>query len=203
MLLLDAAFSAINLPFTVLLIIVLIYWLCVIIGALDLSTFDFDFDMDGDPGAFHGFLVFLSAGEVPFMLIVSLMSLSMWAIAILSNYYLSNTSSLLIASGLAVPNMVISIFITKIAVKPFSSLFRALHYEEDQIAAIGSLCILLGDASEDRIAQAEVKTGGAPLTLLVRTRAGDNLSQGSQALVIEKDTEKDLYIVEAFQDWES
>jgi len=202
-LLFEAAFSAINLPFTVLLILVLLYWMSVILGALDISLFDFDIDTSVEPSGLQGFLLFLSAGEVPFMLIVSIMSLSMWSMAILSNYYLGNTTSWLIAAGLAVPNFGISIFVTKFAVKPFSKLFKALHYEGDHVSAIGSLCVLHSDATEERIAQATVKTGSAPLTLMVRTRAGEALTGGSQALVIEKDAERDLYIVEPFQDWES
>lgn len=202
MILLEAAFSGINLPFTVLLILMLLYWMSVIIGVLDLSLFDFDVDADADLGAFQGFLVFLSAGEVPFMLVLSIMSLSMWSIAILSTYYLGVTSGL-VAAGLAVPNFVVSIFVTRYTVRPFTKFFKALHYEGDHVTAIGSICVLEAYATEERVALATVKTGAAPLTLLVRTRAGEYMAEGSQGIVVEKEENQDLYIVEPFKDWES
>ncbi len=203
--LLYAAFSTVNLPFTVLLILILLYWLSVIIGALDVSSFDIDLDMDADvePGMFHGFLAFLNLGELPFMLIASIFVVSTWAISILSNYYLDN-SSLLLALGLAVPNLLVSLLITKLVSIPFISVFKQLNRDPGgEIKAVGSLCTLQGRADEERVAQAEVVTGGAPLTLMVRTRQGESLPEGARALVVEKDPEKDVYIVESFDDWES
>ena len=46
--LLHYAVEPVNIVFTGLLILVIMYWLSVMIGALDLSSFDLDFDTDVD-----------------------------------------------------------------------------------------------------------------------------------------------------------
>ena len=46
--LVTAAFLPVNFVLTVLLILVVLYWLMVIIGALDADLFDIDFDTDVD-----------------------------------------------------------------------------------------------------------------------------------------------------------
>jgi hypothetical protein len=47
----EACFHVVNLPATLLLILVVLYWLTVIIGALDLTAFDLDLpDLDLEGG---------------------------------------------------------------------------------------------------------------------------------------------------------
>ena len=46
--LLDAALSAVNIPFTVLFVLVLLYWITVIIGLLDIDSLDVDVHADAD-----------------------------------------------------------------------------------------------------------------------------------------------------------
>ena len=46
--LLEASISYVNFPFTVLLGLVLLYWITVIVGLLDLDLFDVDLDVDAD-----------------------------------------------------------------------------------------------------------------------------------------------------------
>ena len=43
-----ACFTAVNLPYTLLLIAMLLYWLSVIAGALDISILDLDIDLDAN-----------------------------------------------------------------------------------------------------------------------------------------------------------
>ena len=201
--LLRASLEPINLPFTILLVVVLAYWLMVILGTLDLSLFDVDLEVEADvnPGIFHALLAFINIGKLPLMFVLSVLIVSMWGISVLGNYYLDNSSALL-ALALFVPNLLVSLVITKVVTKPFSFVIGQLEKQPPQVQVIGSLCFLQGDASEDRFAQAEVETGGAPLNLLVRTRSGQSLAKGMKALVVEKEPDRDVYLVEAFDDWD-
>ena len=56
---------------TTLLGLVVLYWLCVILGALDFDLFDFDVDLDGQPDSFLDWgmvgLKWFNLGEVPLM----------------------------------------------------------------------------------------------------------------------------------------
>ena len=133
--LLHAATSPVNIIFTSLLVVVLIYWLSVIVGALHIDSFDFDFDHDVDVdleidhdidvdhdvdvdgghevGWFAGALHFFNFGRVPFMVIMTFLVLSMWSISILGNYYIGG-NSWSFAAILFFPNLAISLLITKI-----------------------------------------------------------------------------------------
>src|SRR4051812_36522355 len=114
----------INLPFTLLLGLILFYWMLVAIGLLDMHLFsdgDFDLhtdahtDLDGDGDLdFHGDphlhgdkglhlhggswwagpLTFVNVGQVPVMIVVSVLSLCLWVGALLSNYYIARDSEL-------------------------------------------------------------------------------------------------------------
>ena len=44
----EAAFSSVNLPYTILLIVILVYWCVVIIGLVDIDAFDIDLETDLD-----------------------------------------------------------------------------------------------------------------------------------------------------------
>ena len=44
----ELSVSGANLPFTIMLGLVILYWVGVILGALDIELFDFDLDLDGD-----------------------------------------------------------------------------------------------------------------------------------------------------------
>ncbi len=138
----ESAFSVINIIPTALLILVLIYWLTVIIGVFNIDSFDFgadadldvdvdadvDIDTDMDVSAgdsilwVNSALSFFNLGKVPFMLILSIFSLSMWVISMLMNFYLNNTVVLLSLVYL-IPNIFLSAFITKFLTSPLVKVF--------------------------------------------------------------------------------
>ena len=103
--LLQAALAPYNIVHTLLLTVVLFYWLGIIFGALDISAFDIDVDAgvdmdvdaDVDAGAdgngvgwFAGALHFFNFGKLPFMLIMSFVIFFAWAISILAHHYIGH-----------------------------------------------------------------------------------------------------------------
>src|SRR5689334_13025861 len=89
------AIRPINLPFTILLGIVVLYWILVAVGAFGLD-FGADGDIDADAGAdiadadagwFSHFLNFINVGEVPITIVLSFLTLSAWFLSIVVNYY--------------------------------------------------------------------------------------------------------------------
>lgn len=121
------------LPYTIFLGLILLYWLTVIIGVIDLDILDFgDFGLDsalegsgegmgealdsvgegevsvdsageGSLGALHSILSFLNLGKVPVTIIVSFLSLKMWILAYLYYFYISPKLTL------SIPGIVISL----------------------------------------------------------------------------------------------
>jgi hypothetical protein len=204
---LDASMAAVNLPYTVFLGLILLYWLAVIVGGLDLDLFnvevDADVDVDTDmetagPGLSDVGLVvlqFFHVGTMPLMLLLSVLALSMWGISVLTNYYLHN-QSLLVALLFFVPNVIVSLFTTKVVTLPFRALFRSLHDERQAPPEVlGKICVIKTSRVDAMSGQAEIAGHGAPLLLNVRTTGGEVLCKGEEALVVQCDEYSNTYIV--------
>src|SRR5688500_13547879 len=95
----ETAFAGVNVVYTTLLIIVLIYWCIVILGLLDIDSFDLDADVGGDldvdagaAGHAGGFswLAFFNVGEVPIMFFASIVVLTMWVVSLQINLWLDS-----------------------------------------------------------------------------------------------------------------
>ena len=202
---LQAALAAVNLPYTVFLGLILLYWLTVIAGALDLDLFNIDLDADLDAdadvdapgldGVGLATLRFFHVGDMPLMLLLSFFALSLWMLSLLVNDYLRN-ESLLLAGLLFIPNALASLFATKVATLPFRALFKTLRHERRVTPDIlGQACVVKTSTVDASMGQAEMARNGAPLLLNVRTADGDVLSKGEEALIIEFNEHTNTYIV--------
>ena len=221
----NAAISSPNIIPTALLGLVLLYWLTVVIGALDFDALDFDVDTDidtevdaevgpvtdaevnvadvnADGGVslswFNSILVFFNMSKVPFMLFLTSLVLPLWVIAIMTNHYLGIDSFL---GGLIVlvPAFMLSLFFAKLLTLPFVKLFAHMQKEDSESkTAIGKICVASTLITDTKIGQAQVATSGSPLLLNVITSTGHALKSGDSALVVEYLKDRHLYLVEPF-----
>ena len=148
------AIAAPNLFYTILLGFVLLYFLSVFIGALDLDLFDFDLEADFDldvevdadlelevdaemegeidtavsPGFWISTLSFFNLGKVPFMIFFSLLVLSMWVIGLIANHHYAGVYSWF-APAFILPNFLVSLFIAKFLSEPFKKSFSKMNQE--------------------------------------------------------------------------
>lgn len=208
--LLHAAIAPPNLVATGLLVFVLLYWLTVIVGLLDMKTVDIDLDDHGhfhydSPGLhdgggtgwLHGALAFFNLGRIPLMVFLSFVALPLWVGSILANYYTAN-ESLLLGLTFLLPLFVGSLFVAKFLTLPFVKLFTALEKDHDAGAVvIGKVCTVLLPATASQLGQASVPADGAPLMLNVRS-TGAPLAKGETALVIDFDAARRCYLIEPF-----
>ncbi|MBM3834202.1 MAG: hypothetical protein FJ403_13225 [Verrucomicrobia bacterium] len=124
----------VNLPFTILLAGVVLYWVCVGLGLLHFGEGDHDVSLDAHGGDLHveghvdahahggdahtyahgdghswlvSALKFLNVGEVPAMIIMSVLVLCTWITSMISNHY-SNDNSIMRALIFLVPNLALS-----------------------------------------------------------------------------------------------
>jgi hypothetical protein len=208
----EAAFSPINLVFTILLLVVLLYWLMVIVGLFDLSFLDFDadfgtdidadFEVDFDAdigldgGFLRGILGFFYIGEVPVMVLCSVLIVSLWAFSMIGNHYVNPNGSFITAMPIFGANLLVSGIICKILGMPLRKVFNV--FDEDANApkkVIGRICIVATTEITSNLGQAEVKTKGAPILLNVMAQQGCTFKKGDEAVVMRNDKEKGVYII--------
>lgn len=208
--LLQAAFSPPNIVFTTLLSVVLLYWLTVFLGLLDIGAADIDFDIDADVdvdvdvdgevsiGGISGLLLFFNFGKVPFMVVMSFLILSMWTISLLLNYHFGQ-GSLGFAAIMFLPNLASSLFITKVVTSPLIPVFRNLDGSEAPVDYIGQVCTLTLSAGPGDLGQAEVLYNGSNLLISVM---GDkeHLKKGEKALIIQENKEKSYFIIQKLEE---
>jgi hypothetical protein len=204
--LLHASFSIANVFASGLLVFVLLYWLTVIIGVLDISSLDVDLELDTDLDAdglsslegVNAVLAFFNLGRVPLMIFLSFFALPYWAFSVGVNYVLG-TQSNWVGLLLMVPFLVFCLFVAKFLTLPFVKLFVAMQKEEAPNAAfIGQMCTVLLPANNAQIGQAAVKTKGSPVLLNVKTAQNHLVQKGQTAVVIEYLPENNLYLIEPY-----
>ena len=199
--LLTEALRPVNLPFTVLLGAVIIYWLLVAIGAfgIDLGA-DGDADVHADSdvdghGSLFGLLDFINLGEVPLTLVVSFFALSAWILSIVANFYWvgSSMGRWLIALAVIVIG---SAIITRYLTLPFRPLMRALNAQSDKhVPVVGRTCQITTSEANPTFGQAQIETNGAPILINVRTMNDAVLPRGATVLVVKEEPDKELYYV--------
>ncbi len=215
----DHSFSLINVIPTFLLFFSLVYWVIVMIGAIDTDFLDVDIDLDMDAdidmdvdldvdadvpegasiGWFNSVLTFFNLGQIPLMIFITFLALPMWFIAIVGNYYLG-VSNFIIALLLLIPNFIVSLFLAKFATMPFVKLFTRLKKEGTSNQSLtGKICKVILVASDSRLGQAEINEDGTSYLISTKTTNGLIIKKGETALVIDFNKESNVYHIEPYQ----
>ena len=217
----QAAFSSVNSIPTIILIIVVIYWLLVILGAMDLGFLDFDLDADYESdfemevqinadvdadadiaGAtwFMELLSWFNLGKVPFMVFMSCFSIPFWMLTINVNHYLG-VQAWWLALIFLVPIAMVSMIIAKILTLPLVKLFDRLDADgHESLDAVGKKVRVTMRVTHDSLGQVEVKLDGTTNLVAAKSREGVTLEKGASALVIEKSKDRKHYLVAPYEE---
>ena len=217
--LLTESIKLVNLPFTILLGLVVLYWVLYLLGALGSDVLDFmgldldgdvDLDVDADVDAdvdvsagssgslLAGFLHFFYVGELPVLMIFSVLILSMWTLSMVINRLLHN-ASVWVAMLLFIPILLGGLVITKSMIMPFAPWLRKVFDQtSDRIEVVGKTCTISSVEATEQYGQAELTTEGAPLLLNVKAKEGITLIRGDEAIVYEYDKAQNTYLVAKF-----
>jgi len=162
----------------------LIYWLFVILGALDIDAFDLDLDVDGDvdldieadmdadvsggesPGLLIGIFKFLNLDSVPFMVFFSFFSLTAWTVGVLVSSYISEDW----ITGLAVllPNIFISLIVSKYVTAPLAPVFNNLNDIAKELDLSGEVGTVVHGFDKGELSQAQILRNGENLLVSIR-----------------------------------
>jgi hypothetical protein len=179
--LIQAAFQWPNIVPSTLMSLAILYWLLVIVGAMDIELFDLDLDADVDVGGFEGVtgmgmvvLRFLNVGRVPLMIWGSIFAVTFWFSSMLLFDFWDNPKVKADAFGgslLLLRNFVLSVAIAKLVTNPMRKWFH-LSKGPTPEQMIGEICELASDLAPGQNGQARFRTSAAPRLLTVRTEKG-------------------------------
>lgn len=210
------------LPYTIFLGIVVAYWLFMIIGFVGIDLLDFDIDMpdvdgldgaadavgdgaiesagdalEGSMGAFKSLLVFLNIGTVPATIVLSFISVKLWFLAFVYNFWLPASLRGIfppVVMGLLAFSafFVVSTALTHITTRPFRRLFlhKTTHGEHH---LVGKICIVKTSKVTNSFGQAELKVEDSDLLIAVRTKEELGFKKGDEAIIIDYESEKNVY----------
>ena len=206
-----------NLPYSMLLGLVLIYWFSVFIGALDFDFIDIDADVNTDVSldmdtevevdananlAFSGdawvkILTFFNIGAVPFMIFFSFLILNIWMGSVLGNYYLAGQKSWFPWVWI-LPNLLVALFLTRFFTWPFRRSYKAMTatgMEKKQL--VGKTCQLISGLEKEEVGQAELIFNG--IHYLLNVKASEKISKGETAILVEYNAKEELYLISEFE----
>ncbi|MFP9098602.1 hypothetical protein ACLI09_06065 [Flavobacterium sp. RHBU_24] len=211
--LIEISFSPVNAFFTVMSIIMVVYWLLVIIAGLDPDLFsvdfdsadvdaDIDIDVDGDGHVDKGFfmetLEFFNFDELPLMFILTIIFFFMWLVGVNVQYYLGFESTLL-GFLLLIPNFIASLFIVKLFAKPLGYLYKQFNHKgEPEIDFLGRRCTVMSTTTQNKTGMIELTVNGDPMKLYARSHSEEVLKPGQQAVIVGESTDKKYYLLEKF-----
>ncbi len=192
------SFSGVTLIATVLLGLTLLYWLTVIMGALDVEFFDVDLDVDAD-GAFISALSFLGLTEIPVTLFLSITVLINW-IMMVSAAALLGYENALIGFLLLGASLVVSLLLTRVVLSPFMSLLKNSANETGGKPLVGELCRPAFTIDGATLGQAKLSFDDAELLINVRSRSGEAIQKEQEAIILKWDEEQNCYLITPYDE---
>jgi len=199
---LSEVFQPVNLPATILFMLVMLYWVMVIFGTVGLEMFDFDIDLDpdgvdigGGGGFLHGLLQFFHLGEVPVTIFGSIFAVLYWAGTILGNHYFNSEWSIAIGGLVFVSCFVASLLATKLIIMPVAPMFRrSSEVDEDYKRLVGQLAVVSTGEVTDAFGEVAIQQDGPPLVLNARCH-GARLPKGEVVELVSYDQHNNIWLV--------
>lgn len=194
-----------NLPLTILLGLVIGFWVLTLIGLLGVDSLDVDLDADADGGLAHlgeipgAMLRVVNAGSVPVTIVLSVLVLCIWLGSMILNYYFNPAHSGWLAAAFIAAAFVIAVIATKALTQPLVPLMRKLKQAEDAPPVIGCAGIVRSITIDSEYGQVEVKRpDGAPALLNARLGPdAESAPRGTPVLIISLDETKGVYLARA------
>lgn len=187
--------------FTVLLSILLIYWLFAIIGLLDHDILHLGTDIHSDAGmeGLAGLMLTLGLSGVPSTIVLVILAVIAWLVSYFIVYFFFFWESkwFTAIAGVAVVAMssAISVFLTAKIVKPLRVLFRKAYVLPPEKALVGRVCKVRSSRVDDHQGEAVVTFEGADLIIKIRAVGEGQFSRGDVLTISEYVPEEGAYMV--------
>ena len=192
---------------SVLLMVLLAYWLLALLGWVDFESLGGDLHVevqaDADPSevpVLAGYLVALGLNGVPFSVVVSIMVWVAWTLSALASEWLmplipTTLLYMLVGTVVLLLSLIVALPITNLLVRPLRGLF-VTHQAIGNASVVGQTCVVMSMRVDDRVGYASVAQRGAHLQISVIAAQGNQLTKGSLARIVEYDADRNRYWIE-------
>jgi len=198
--------------FTGLLVLCLLYWALVMVGALDIDLFSVDLDFDADVdvdadmpdagglGFVGDVLSFLGFGKVPLMILISFFAFFGWILSFMGTWQLGalgGSTLVTVSISFAVLGVatVGGLLMGSFAARPLAPIFATAEGRNNK-SLIGEAIVLSTGRVDGRFGQGQVDIADSDLLVQVRCDDTNTLARGDRALIISFDTARDAFVVE-------
>lgn len=177
----DAALSFPTVVLTVLLAVVVLYWVLVLIGTLDVEIGDLDLG-DG-----------IGLGGVPVSVTISVLTVVSWFVCLAGTVLLGHDT--LVGIGVLVVSLLIGLFAARLVVVPLRKLY-VTGGEASRSDFLGRECVIRTGSVTDAFGQAEVAAAdGSSAIIQVRQTGEHALTNGHRALIFDYDIDGEFFWV--------
>ena len=210
-----------NAVMTVVMAVLVIYWLFVFLFGVGVDDLDLGFDFDVDvpdadvpdvdaevvdpehevapeksPGFFMKFLNFINVGRVPFMLVLSTLKFFMWIGTLVTTSFVNVSSWGLSSLLILIPIFIAGIFFTKFATNPMVRFFNEIGYRgEEAIDFLGRSGKMLSSIKDEKIGVAEFVVDKNPIKLNVKSMDGSEIKYNDYVVIMDESADKKYYLV--------
>lgn len=197
MLFLQESIQWYNLPYTILLGCVIIYWITVMLGFLDIEFFDFDLDLEVD--GVEGFFGLLNLGAVPFSIWLTVFSFFLWLLSIIANVVINSIGLSWLPAPvrfivLLLVLVILSGIIAKYVTLPLRKLFNFQTITKNDF--VGKECQVTSSEVTDSFGTGELRIDGDVQLIDIRIANSDEkIAKGDRAIIFKYDQEKDIFFV--------
>ena len=189
--------------YSVVLAVVLLYWLLAIVGVVDFDHGHFHIEIHhADPhelGSLASVAVALGLDGVPFSIVISLITFFAWFASALAQEFVLPWVALPPVSWAAgvvvlVGAMVLAIPLTAISIRPLRRIF-VTHRAASHASLVGLACRVVTTTVDENFGRAEVETRGVAHNIRICASTPNTLTKGSVARILEYDAVKGQFTV--------
>lgn len=187
--------------YTVILGVLLVFWLFAVLGAIDIDFLSVDVDIDPDvdiPG-FVGLMHTLGFIGVPFTIVLSVLIFLAWVFTyiVAANVLPLIPTTLLkvlVGTGTLVGSFLLAVPITSRVVAPLRKL-AVLNQAKSNKDYVGYACKVTSLQVDEGFGQGFIETGGAGLNVRIRAQVPNEMSKGIVVRIIDYNEEDNSYSV--------
>lgn len=193
---LQIVFSYPTVVYSVLLAVVVVYWLVAMLGMVDLELIDGWLNADVaetveavDGNSLAGALAKFGLAGLPLMIVVTALALTAWVVSYYADYLLlrhlpGGVFRLLTGTGVMIASFIAAVPVTGLLLRPVRALYRKLRPEPPR-SLLGMSGVVRSPVVDAGQGIAAVEDGGAGLVLQVRTSVVGGFTRDQRVVLIE------------------